>query len=359
MSLINDLIWLNTAGDTSGYGYPYGSDTPINSATTYRAWSFYSYRTCSISKLVFYISTVTGSPANIEVLICGAGSSGKPDSANPITNGTIVITTPAVGWAECVFSTPPQLTANTQYFVVIKGNSTTDYISIYLPSQSVPPAFTMSCVSGFEDGTYYATTNGDSGWSPMAKNKQLGLRICTDGSWMGSPLHFVNTAAVLNSATDRLYGGNTFVWPVDAPLANLTAVAIGGRSASTTAGTELDIFENGNLISITPITGGSGIQYQYNEGRWGNRVFRLSRPVILRPGNTYFVGHKYNGATIDIGGFTVYDKQFIPLQSEQAFITSSGVLTPQTGKVCCMALGLDIANPFFTAPINRRTSTGR
>ena len=361
MSLINDLIWLNIAGDASGYGYPYGTLTTFNSATTYRAWSFYSYRSCSISKFVFYIHQLTGSPANIEVSICGADSSGKPDSANPIANGTTIIATPAVGWADCVFSTPPQLAANAQYFVVIKGNSATNYISVFVGVQSVPPTFTMSYVTGFEDGSYYSTTTGDSGWSAATKNRHIGMLICADGSWMGSPLWYANSnnACSINSSTTHLYGGNTFDWPVDAPHTKLITVAIAGRFDGTATNTELDVFENGNLISVTPVTGGDGIQYQYNSGAWGNRVFRLSRSMILRPGSTYFIGHKYNGYGLSLGSFGVYSKQFVPLQTEQAFIDSAGVLSRQTGKLCCMALGLDLTNPFLAPPINRRTSTGR
>jgi len=83
--------------------------------------------TTKVKKVCLYLKYLSGTANNITVEIQG-DDSGTPNGT-PITNGTATIssfTDTEFSWKEAVFSSPPQLTEGTIYWIVIKSPSSSD-----------------------------------------------------------------------------------------------------------------------------------------------------------------------------------------------------------------------------------------
>lgn len=356
MSHFGDLIWVNLCGETSGVGYLYEDGTNLNSTTAFYAMGFCLNRSASLASATINLS-ITGSPSNIVVDLCTADAAGLPNSASGVI-ATTTMATPVAGLNTITFASVA-LSAGVQYFVVVRGNSTTNYVRILKVSQGAAPNYCHNTAAAKRTNMRSNTTTGDSGWGSATNGQnQLYLQF-TDGSWYGSPLY--SHGSVVVTVTAGQWYGNNITLPDAGPDIWLSAVHVGCRTQGTlTNPSAIGLFENNNLIAQHQLTVGSAITNDLT-GNWANRMFYFDVPVRMRAGNRYMIGllapvGASGSAYIQLtGAKCMADKhQCLPLSAVRAYRTAAGVLVEEPGYLVGMALGIDLVNPFAPKPINRR-----
>jgi len=358
MSQANNCIWLNICGESSGVGYFYEDGTNLNSEAHFYAMSILTRQAAVLQSVTVNLS-ITGGPANIRFDLCTSNAANNPDIATGIL-GSAYLITPVHGQNTVIFTPAISLAANTQYYLVIRGNSTTDYVDVRRISQGVLPTFTYNRASGRCDNFKMSSTDSGNTWgSSYHGTSQLFVQYA-DGSWFGCPLWGFG-AGGSNIIIPNQWFGNVIVMPADATDTWLSSVHFPCRTMGTlTIPTMLAVFENNNIIAQKTVTLGSASTNEIN-GSWADRVLYLDQPVKLRGGNKYFIGlvgtsQCSGGAYIQISGVKCApDKhQCLPLSAVRAYRTVAGAMVEEPGYLVGMALGIDLVNPFAPKPINRR-----
>jgi len=301
---------------------------------------------------------ITGSPTNTQFDICTANTTtGYPDSATGVI-ATAYLASPIAGMNTITFSPAVSLSANTQYFLVIRGTAT-NYVGVRRTSQGRTPAHNLNNATLQRTDFRTYTLTGDAGWGNTSTGENVLFCQFTDSTTFGSPGYAYGT--VLSTTTPNQWRGNHIVLADDAPDMWLSAVHFGCRTAGTfTEHSKLGIFENNNLISETVITLGSALTNQLTSN-WSDRLFYPTQPVRLRGGNRYFIAlfstsQATAGTYIQLTGLKcMSDKHnYVPLSATRAYRNSSGVLTLEPDYIVAMALGIDLVTPFAAKPLNRR-----
>lgn len=329
----------------------------LNSATTSLAFCIVPHKTgMQLATYTGYVSTITGSPANVECIVCRETSTvGTPDIANPLQSTTIDIA--ATGWATWEFLTPATLTKNKRYWIVVKGNSATNYPTMQWMTQGTP--YDRVGTAGIGEFTKKHTVDGSAWTGPgVGFGFEAGF---SDGSKYGYPYR----AITHNLTSPNSEKGVRLFMPVglSAPL-SVAEISFAGRKAGIQWGElRAKIYVNGSLAVTSDVYPAEDIPTS-SSFRF---VFTLDTPVALSPGSTVDImltagslATSSNYYRLEGLGslFGEYPNQ-IPFGAVLCDKSAAGVWTTDGTAFPFFSLHLTPGAEFLTSPVNRRTSTGR
>lgn len=337
--------------------YSISGTTVLSSATTYLAHAFTAYEdNLRVTQFVHDISAIAGNPTAIECIVCAETSVvGTPNTANPLQSATIGIS--ATGWATWTFSTPVILEKNRPYWIVIKGNSTSNYPTMRYMTQGLP--YDRMGTNGGEC-IKKQCTDGAS-WVSMSTAFGYCIRF-SDGTQSGYPYK----AGVINLTSAGSEYGVRLVIPKDASALSVSSAAMTIRRVTSpvTWPYMLKVYINGSLMRVTAEQDASITLAVASTMR---RVFAFSTPIRFNPGDIVDL-------TIPAGASATASNYYrieglasllegypnpVPFEASSVVKSAAGVWTVDPTSFPFYSLGLTAGSEFLAPPLNRRTSTGR
>jgi hypothetical protein len=249
-----------------GAGYNYNS-WQMNSGLYWNAASFLTLEAKTLSKIMFYISVITGNPTSLTCQL-QTSSSNFPSG---VTLETIVIT-PVVGWNEVVgFSTA--LTAGTLYWIVLKNTSSTP-TSNYMRVAYMVDFYRKATHSGC--WRQYRSNDGGTGWSGYENTASFRVEY-SDGAFDGA------TVTPGGELQNEFYGVTEIGVKFRTPSIKLRVVGAFlpvYKSGTLPSRPFLKLYNDTSLLSTTNILPGS-IANTYHLGYFPS-VIELPINTIIR-----------------------------------------------------------------------------
>jgi len=150
-----------TAASSQATSITINANPATRGAESFKLGSYNSSQTISLTQALVYIETNGGTSTDLTLRI-ETDSSGKP-SGTLVTNGSATIAASGVaasyGWQQVAFTTPPKLSGNTTYWLVLKHVTEGSGNSSYKWLGNTAGTYSRGNAASYASSTWTANTN--------------------------------------------------------------------------------------------------------------------------------------------------------------------------------------------------------